>query len=349
MSKKKRKTGMSPGTVMYVGQKEVTHGNVIVMQYNANEVKEFQLDANHLPKPSNDFITWYDVRGLSDTKLVSEIGACFNIHALALEDIVDPNQRPKTNEFEDGILLIVKSLRLVSAETTSMVSEQVSVYLTHNTIITFQEDEDDLFPQIRNRIQQASSRHRQRGVDYLAYSLIDLIVDGYFIVLDSLDEQIERTEGQIVKYAMAGHKSSIHKMKQELSMMRRAILPERDAVSRFFRSESPHINGANELYLRDLYDHIAQVLDVIEVHRESVIGLQDLYNSEINSRTNNVMQVLTVTSAIFIPLTFIVGVYGMNFDEMPELRLRSGYYVVWSFMIVVATLMLFYFRRKRWI
>jgi magnesium transporter len=351
MSKKRkqRKTGLPPGTLIYTGDSQTETSDVMVIQYDETAISEKILrGGDDCLLAREGMVTWYDVRGLGDVKIIEHIGQAFHIHPLALEDVLNTQQRPKWEDYHNGVFLIARAQR-IDNETLAIKTEQIAFFFGKNFLLTFQEDSDDLFPNIRERLHKSLGKIRQKGADYLAYTLIDYIVDGYFLILDKTEEAIEKLEDEILNDFRTSVRSNIYKLKRQQSEVRRAVLPLREVIGRFAREEGEFVNATNTVYIRDLYDHISQVAELIESQRDMLQNLNDLYNAEQSNRANHVMKVLTIVSAIFIPLTFIAGVYGMNFDNMPELHSQNGYFAVWAFMILIAILQLIYFRIKKWL
>jgi magnesium transporter len=351
MSKKRknRKTGLPPGTLIYTGDAQTDNSNVVVIQYNETSISEHILrGGDECPLGQEDKVTWYDVKGINNVKMIERIGQLFQIHPLALEDVLNTQQRPKWEDYQNGIFLIVRSQR-TGSETLDITTEQVAFFFSKNFIITFQEDEEDLFHSIRDRLHQGLGKLRQKGVDYLAYTLLDYIVDNYFIILDKTEESIENLENKILNDFKSTTRNEIYNLKRQQSEIRRAVLPLREVIGRFAREDGKFVEQSNLVYIRDLYDHLTQIAEMIESQRDMLQNLNDLFNAEQSIRANHVMKVLTIVSSIFIPLTFIVGVYGMNFDNLPELHFQNGYFAVWILMIFIAILQLIYFRIKKWL
>ena len=351
MSKKRkhRKTGLPPGTLVYTGDSQTETSDVTVIQYDETAISEKILrgaDACILEREG--MVTWYDVRGLSDVKMIERIGQAFSIHPLALEDVLNTQQRPKWEDYYNGVFLVARAQR-IDNETLTIITEQIAFFFGKNFLVSFQEDKDDLFPNIRERLHKSLGKIRQKGADYLTYALIDYIVDGYFLILDKMEEAIEKLENEILNNFKTSVRSDIYHLKRQHAEIRRAVLPMREVVGRFAREDSQYVNASNTVYIRDLYDHLSQISEHIESQRDMLQNLNDLYNAEQSNRANHVMKVLTIVSAIFIPLTFIAGVYGMNFDNMPELRTKNGYYAILGIMIFIAILQLIYFRIKKWL
>ncbi len=351
MAKRNRKkAGLPPGSIIFTGKKKIDKIDIHYLEYNEQDYKVIDHD-NHsiseLFQASENYIQWYDIRGLHDVELIQAIGDSFKIHPLILEDVVDTHQRPKYEEFDNGIIIIIKALTFDPVQ-TKILSEQVSLYMGPGFVLSFQEKEDDLFNALRNRIHLNKGRIRKRGADYLAYALIDIIMDSYYIVLDELELYIEKLEANILEQSDANIKGQIHQVKQEMLIVRKAIAPLREAISRFAKSENELIDDNTKLYIRDLYDHNVQLLDMTETYRDMLNSLQDLYLSEISFKMNQVMQVLTVITTIFVPLAFLSGLYGMNFENMPELHWKYGYFVLLTVMASIAIGSLVWFKKKGW-
>lgn len=352
MSKKKKhkltKAGLPPETAVYTGQAEVEQSMVTVVQYNIATYEEKILKGWDCPLPSEGKVTWYDIRGLNDESLIQRIGQIFDVHPLAIEDILNTTQRPKWEDYINGIFIIIHALRY-DKRIGNSVTEQVSVYLERNVLLTFQEDTDDLFLPIRERLNRGLGKIKQKGADFLAYTLLDYIVDGYINVLEDLEDEIETIEIQILTKFTPSVRSDVYRLKRQLTEIRRAALPLRDVVSRFSREQGEFIDPANQVFIRDLYDHVVRVIETVENQRDMLNNMNDLFNSEQTNQTNHIFKVLTMISVIFIPPTFIVGVYGTNFDVLPELHFRYSYFVMWGVIILLAILQLIFFRWKKWL
>jgi magnesium transporter len=279
--------------------------------------------------------------------VIEKIGEQFGLHPLVLEDILHTGQRPKMDEFDDYISIITRMLSY-NEETNQVESEQFSLILGPNYVISFQERVGDIFNAVRERLRQKKGRLRTRGPDYLAYALIDAIVDHYFFVIEKIGEEIEFLEEELIVDPGPETLQTIHNLKRELIFLRKSVWPLREMISGLERGESPLIQDRTTIFLRDVYDHTIQIIDTIETYRDMVSGMLDVYLSSVSNRMNEVMKVLTVIATLFIPLTFIAGIYGMNFKFMPELEWHWGYPLVWAIMIVIGVLMLFYFKKNRW-
>jgi len=291
-------------------------------------------------------VVWVNVDGLGDPDLVARLGALFGLHRLALEDVVHVHQRPKVEHYTDHIYIV---LRLPDPGAEGLESEQISLFLGHNFVLTFQERPGDAFAPVRERIRGGKGRLRAAGPDYLAYALIDAGVDSNFPVLESLGEQLEDMELEIVDRPGRGAVVALHAIRRSLLNLRRGIWPMREMLGALSRDADPLVGDETRLYLRDCYDHAVQIIDLLETYREIAAGLLDVYLSSVSNRMNEIMKVLTIISTLFIPLTFIVGIYGMNFHFMPELQWRWSYPILWGIMLSVVVGMLYYFRRKKWL
>ncbi len=293
-------------------------------------------------------IRWINVDGLSDTQLIEALTTRFGIHPLVLEDVTNLDQRPKLEDYGDYLFAVLKMLTF-DDETGKLLSEQVSVILGDRFVISIQEHVGDVFGPVRERLRTGKGKLRKMGGDALAYSLLDAVVDGYFTILEKSGERVEALEEELVTSPTRETLHALHDQKRELLFLRRSIWPMRELIGNLERRESPLVTEPLAPYLRDLYDHAVQVLETVESLRETLSGLLDIYLSSLSNRMNEIMKVLTVISTLFIPLTFIAGVYGMNFRFMPELGWRWGYPATWGVMIVIAGFMLRYFHRKGWV
>lgn len=343
-----KKAGLPPGSVIYVGEQRVSKTALDVIDYDEKELVEKHLDKveDALDYKSKASTTWLNVIGLHDTRIIETLGEHYGIHPLVQEDIVNTAQRPTTEEFPDQLFI---SLKMLSYDQGKILSEQVSIIQGANFVISFQEAPGDVFDPVRERIRGGRWRIRKHGSDYLSYALIDSVVDHYFIVLESIGDRIEKLEEQLSTAPAPEALSTIHSLKRELIELRKSVWPLREVINKLQKSDSPLIKKQTRIYFSDVYDHTIQVIDTIESYRDMVSGLLDLYLSQSSNRMNEIMKVLTIFAAIFIPLTFIAGIYGMNFDIMPELRLPFGYAGVWLVFILVGVGMLAYFKRKGWL
>ncbi|MBK8923052.1 MAG: magnesium/cobalt transporter CorA [Saprospirales bacterium] len=346
--KKVHKKGMPPGTLIYTGHRTENATQVYSVWYNEAEYHEREA---YVPEWQNRpaGISWVDVRSLTDTALIERVGNALQLHPLALEDVLDTQQRPKLEEYDHGLFFILHGLHL-DAEHLELVSEQIAVFMGPAFVVSFQEDPDDTLQAVRKRAQEGLGRTRKKGPDYLMYSILDIVIDHYYVVLDDIESALHELESELHSNgAQTSQKARIFELKRVTSQFRHRLLPLRDAVTRLYRSDCPYIDEANRPYLRDLSDHVAQILDSIDNYRELLSGVEGLYQAEIGNRLNNVMRLLTIISTIFIPLSFIAGVYGMNFDNMPELHWHYGYFFVLGIMLTASIGMLIYFRVQRWL
>ena len=345
-----RKAGLPPGTLIHVGDKRTETVKICLIDYDETHVEErgdVKLE-DCLPFKGLPTVTWLNVTGIHDVGVIKGFEAAFGIHPLVLEDIVHSGQRPKLEDHGDYIYIVLKML-LNANGAEGVDAEQVSLILGPNFVISFQERDGDVFDAIRERIKEGKGRLRKAGSDYLAYALIDAIVDNYFVVLETVGERIETIEEDVLTTVDPSTLKEIQDMKREMIMLRKSVWPLREAISNMERTESPLIGDGVRPYLRDVYDHTIQVIETVETFRDTISGTLDIYLSAVSNRMNEVMKVLTIIATIFIPLTFIAGVYGMNFKFMPELEWEWGYLVVWIGMIVLAGAMLWGFRRKKWL
>lgn len=346
--KKVLKKGLPPGSLIYTGHRAESPSLVLGIRYNATQYTEQE---SYLPPTQNleNGIIWTDVRGLTDTATIERIGTDFGMHPLALEDVLDTEQRAKLEEFDNGLFLILHNLRL-EPDQCELVSEQIAVFMGRNCVVSFQEDPDDTLLALRKRAQEGLGRIRKKGADYLAYTILDTIVDNYYQVLDDIETVLHNLEASMHDQgAEPAFKARIFTLKHLINQFRHRVLPLRDAATRFYRTDCPYVDESNRPYLRDLMDHVAQILDSIDNYRDMLSGVESLYQAEIGNRLNNVMRLLTIISTIFIPLSFLAGLYGMNFDNMPELHWHYGYYQLLGLMFLASVGMLIYFRRNRWI
>lgn len=345
-----KKAGMPPGTVVHIGNRLVENSTITVMDYNAEVLAEHTVpDAaeckEFLESPT---VTWINAAGLHDVALLQRFGTAFGIHPLVMEDIANTNQRPKLEDHGDYLFMVVKMLYR-RGDQDGIVAEQVSLILGPNYLITFQEMEGDTFDLIRERIRGGKGRVRKMGCDYLAYSLIDSIVDNYFVILEEFAERIEAIQEEVLHSQDSSLLVRIQRQRGELLLLRKNLWPLRELVSGMEKSESGLLLDSLRPYLRDVYEHTIQVIDSVESIRELLSVAVEIYMSCMSNRMNQVMKVLTVIATIFIPLTFVAGVYGMNFRHMPELEWRYGYAAVWVLMLALGIGMGVFFRKRRWL
>ncbi|TFG58029.1 MAG: magnesium/cobalt transporter CorA, partial [Spirochaetales bacterium] len=293
-------------------------------------------------------VTWLNITGVHEENIIHDLGRIFNIHPLVLEDIANTTQRPKMEEYDDYLFVVTK-MAYFKEDTGEVILEQVSLLVGKDYVISLQEIQGDIFEGLRDRIRSSKGRIRRLGSDYLLYAVIDAIVDHYFSILEKLGEDIEGMEGELVKSSSRELLNKIYGIKQELVFLRKSIWPMREVVNALQRIDHELIKEGTSVYFRDVYDHTVQVVETVETFRDMATGMLDLYLSTVSNKMNEVMKVLTIFAAIFIPLTFIAGVYGMNFEFMPELKLRLAYPVWWAVTITLTLGMLLFFRRKKWL
>lgn len=351
MKKTSRMSGLPPGTLVHIGEKKTEKAKISIIDYDESQFqeKEAKKVEDCFPFKEKPTVTWINVYGIHEVDMIEKLGTHFDVHPLVLEDIMNTGQRPKMEDFESYAFLVLKMLHY-DEKANKIHAEQISLILGPHFVISFQETEGDVFGPIRERIRNAKGRIRKMGADYLAYSLLDAIVDSYFIIMEKLGENIEDTEEQLVTDPRPETLHTIHNLKREMIFLRKSVWPLRELISGLERGASSLIQESTGVYLRDVYDHTIQVIDTIESFRDMVSGMLDIYLSSVSNRMNEVMKVLTIIATIFIPLTFIVGIYGMNFENMPELRWHWAYpEVFWLAIIVIAGFMAFYFKRKKWL
>jgi magnesium transporter len=345
-----------PGSLVYVGEKREEDPHISVIDYDVERLTTadritVESALEYLDKKT---ITWINLTGVHDVDLVKQLGDAYELHALVQEDILNTGQRPKFEETEDHIFIVLKMLH-PDASGEQINVEQVSLIIGPNFVISFQEQEGDVFDSVRERLKKTVPRVRFLGADYLAYSLMDAVVDGYFYILEQMGERIESTEERLLDNPKPEDLEEIHELKRELVIMRKAVWPMREVVGALSRSESKLIHDYTIPYLRDLYEHTIQVIDTVETFRDMVSGLLDLYLTSVSNRMNEIMKVLTIIATIFIPLGFLAGVYGMNFEtgispfNMPELGFRYGYPLFWFIALLIGGGLFVFFRKKRWL
>jgi magnesium transporter len=344
------KAGMPPGSLVHVGDVLKTESRITLIDYSAEHIEEQAVYAIEeiLPYQDKETITWVNIEGLKNIALIESIGNAFNIHPLVLEDILNTHQRPKFEEYEDYLYIVLKGLS-VDSEELSVNYEQISIIVLDNLIFTFKEVEDDLFAPIIKRLKNGKGKIRNLGTDYMTYAILDMIVDQNFVLLETLDEILDSIEDELLTNPTAGTLTSIQRIKRELISIRRSVLPVRDMLNAIIRSDSALIHERVHIYLRDVYDHALRISESIESYRDILSGLMDIYVSSVSNKMNEIMKILTVFASIFIPLTFIAGIYGMNFEYMPELRWKWAYPVLWIVFITIPVVLLVYFRKKKWL
>ena len=348
--KTSHKAGQSPGTLVHVGEVPSADVDIRRIDYNPQHMTDQTISnpKDCRPSPEATMVSWVNFNGVHNLPLLEQIGANFTLHPLVLEDIVNTEHRPKFEDFDSYLFLVLKMLHY-DIPTAEIHTEQVSLVITPNSVLSFQEKQGDVFEGVRERLRNNKGRLRKMGSDYLAYALLDAVVDSYFGILEQIGEQVELLEDELILQPTPKTLTKIHHFKREMILLRKAVWPLREMIGGLQRNESPLITDATGIFLRDVYDHTIQILDTMETFRDVISGLQDLYLSNISNRMNEVMKVLTIIATIFIPLSFFAGIYGMNFEHMPELHWRWSYPLLWLFMLAISGGMLLYFRKKQWL
>lgn len=346
----RKKPGSPPGTLVHTGVQRVEEVRIQVLDYDEAGLQERDVPGvlDCRPYRDSETVTWINVDGLHDPAVIEEFGGVFGLHPLVMEDVLSLGQRPKVEDYGDYLFVELNMLH-VHPETRMVHEEQLSMAVGPNWILTFQETPGDVLDPVRDRLRAGRGKIRSRGADYLAYAIIDAVVDSYFGVLETVGDQVEALEEEAIERPAPVTMRQIHELRREMIVIRKSVWPVRDLMASLLRTETPLIRDETRVFLRDVYDHSVQTIDTVENLRDVVGGLMDLYLSTVSNRTNEVMKVLTIMATIFIPLTFIVGVYGMNFEFMPELHVAWAYPAVWGFMLAVAGGLLVFFRRKGWL
>jgi magnesium transporter len=350
IKKRSLKAGLPPGTLVHVGERKAEEVSIRIFDYDSAqfEEKEAKTIEESFPFKDKPTVTWINIDGLHEVEVIEKLGSHFGLHPLLLEDILNTDQRPKMEDYGDYIFIVLKML--YSDENKDEIEiEQVSIILGSNFVISLQEYEGDVFDPIRERIRKSKGRIRNADADYLAYALLDAIVDNYFLILENIGEKIEDTEQRLTTDPSTETLQYIRELKNEMIFLRKSIWPLRELINGLERCESKLIYESTGAYLRDVYDHTIQIIDTVESYRDMISGMVDIYLSSISNKMNAVMKVLTIFASIFIPLTFVAGIYGMNFKYLPELEWHWGYFGFWGVSVIVAGIMLFYFKRKKWL
>lgn len=347
--KTSRKAGMPPGSLIHIGERKTHSPQITVFTYNATAFTENQ--PSSLPKAlalcKTGRCCWLNLDGLHQTELLDGLGQDFAIHALTLEDVLNTNQRPKLEIFDRYLFVVLRMVTLDADQ--HLQTEQISLILAAHCLLSFQEHPGDVFEPVRQRLRSGAGRLRQTGSDYLAYALIDALVDNYFAVLEVLGEKLENLEDEVITDPSPASLQRIHAVKRDLIYLRKQVWPMRELMNGLLKGDSALIEAETRVFLRDVYDHTIQIMDTIESYRDLAAGILDLYLSGSSQRLNEIMKVLTMIATVFIPLTFVAGIYGMNFSYMPELEWRWGYFGILGLMLFIALLLLLFFKRKRWL
>lgn len=351
LSNASEKSGMPPGSLVHVGEVHAAKCRMTLVDYNASLFEERVIDSidELLPYNRPDTVTWVNVDGLQDISIVADLGRLFDIHPLILEDILNTHQRPKLEEHGAYLYCVLKALTLDKQYPYAIEQEQISILLLENIIFTFKEKTGTMFDPIHARLKNTHSNIRTYHTDYLAYVIIDTIVDQYFTMADTIDEIIEPLEYELLANPTAHTLAILLNIKRELIISKRSVAPLRELLAAILRSNSPLIQRETQHYFSDVYDHALRVIDTMDTNREIINSLHDIYLTSISNKLNETMKVLTVFASIFIPLTFITGVYGMNFEYMPELTWKWAYPMLWGVFIALLVGLLVFFKKKKWI
>ena len=347
--KKLQKVGLPPGTLIYTGEKPEIETKISIIDYNnenfnVEEVKKIVPNLDNIPQSQ---VRWVNVSGLSNVKLIDDLGQQFKLHPLVLEDILNPNQRPKYEDYGNYLFIVVKTL-LFNDKLETYEHEQISFILGPDFLISFQEQQSDILQPIMVRLQQKKGRIRTMGPDYLLYTLIDVIIDNYFVLLETIPEIIEVVEEELISDPKSATLQRIYDLKKKTIDVRKLLWPMREVINKLQREKTKLINEELQIYLRDIYDHIFLITELLENYRDVIFGMLDMYLSSMSYKMNDIMKVLTIISTIFIPISFLAGFYGMNFQYMPEFSNLFAYPILIIIMTIIAFLMLYYFKRKRW-
>ncbi|NQV49080.1 MAG: magnesium/cobalt transporter CorA [Candidatus Marinimicrobia bacterium] len=342
--------GQSPGALVFIGEQKVEEVTIKVIDYDSQHLTEQDLQDIQvgIPYKDTESVTWLNFNGVHDTDLIRQVGNGFGLHALVMDDIVNTGQRPKMDEYDDYLYFGIKMMRFDEG-TEEIKSEQLSMVLGSNILLTFQERPGDVFDPVRDRIRKQKGRIRKVGIDYLAYALLDIIVANYSSIIERLGERIEEIENSILTNPSQDLLAQINNYKREMNYLRKTIRPVREFMQRIVRLDSDLIQLDTLPFLKDLLDLANQSVDVIDVYRDMLSDHLNIYNTSVNNRLNEIMKVLTIFSAIFIPLTFVAGIYGTNFDYLPELHFRYSYFIMWGVFLTASAVMVRFFRKKRWL
>jgi len=352
LRKRVKKRGKPPGTLIYVGDHSVENIKVRLISFTHDTFieKEIQKIEDCLPESHDEkTVTWIKIEGLSDTKTIREIGEIFDIHTLWLEDVLNTDHRPKTEELEDLVFLILKTVVMNGGKSKEFRLSQVSLFLGNNFLISFEDELSDLFDSVIQRIKAAKGKIRTSRVDYLFFSLIDTCVDSYYPLVERIGKSADALETRVLKNKTNEITHKIAELKSDLIYLRKSAYPLKESLQKIYKSENSSIREKTRFYLTDTHDHIVHICDTIDSYKEMLISLLGIYTSQMSHKMNEIMKFLTMFASIFIPLTFIVGIYGMNFKNMPEIEWTWGYYTVWAIMLAITSGLLLWFKKKDWL
>ncbi|QDT98507.1 magnesium/cobalt transporter CorA [Gimesia aquarii] len=352
LSNASEKLGMPPGSLIHVGDVLEAESRISVIDYDHEHLEESSIQSvdELLQFRKKETVTWVNIEGLKNVELTELIGQHFHIHPLVLEDILNTHQRPKFEEYDNYLYIVLKGLSLeTDNDSFSVNHEQISILLFDEIVFTFKEKKDDMFLPLIQRIRSSTGRVRSLGTDYLTYTILDTIVDQNFVLLDSLDVKIDSVEDELLSEPTTETLVMIQRIKRELIDIRRSISPLRELLSSILRSDTKLIHEKTRIYFRDVFDHALRITETIDSYRDMLSGLLDIYISSVSNKMNEVMKVLTLFASIFIPLSFIAGIYGMNFENMPVLKWRWGYPAIWGVFITVPICLILFFKKKKWL
>lgn len=343
------KTGLAPGTLVHIGSRKTEKTNVSVIEYDEDSIKHIEVDdpGDLAYFKDSSGTSWVNIDGLHDISLLGAIGEVFKLHPLVMEDIVNTEQRPKIEDYGDYIYIAIKQL-FIDEATGDIITDHQSIVLGNGFVISAGESRTRVFKPVRERL-ESGSRIRKMDADFLAYSLMDTIIDNYFDVLERLGDRIDGIEELLISKPVPDTLKKINDLKRDMLFIHKSVWPLREVTSLLERGESQLVKDGTRLFIRDLYDHVIQAMDTSEIYRDILSGLLDMYLSSLSNKMNEIMKVLTIISTIFIPLTFLAGLYGMNFRYMPELEWRWGYFALLGVMTAVAAAMLSFFKKKKWL
>ena len=350
LKKSSRKAGLPPGSVVFVGEKKVEEIRLTIIDYDENQYEEREVKniEDCFPFKGTPSVSWINIDGVHQVDVIEKLGSHFVLHPLLQEDVVNTHQRPKFDEFDDHLFIVLRMF-FFNEEENELEGEQISLIVGSNFVISFQEKQGDVFEQVRERLRNGKGRIRKKGSDYLAYALIDAIVDSYYNILEQLGENIESLQEELVADPQQEDLQIIQHLKRDMLFFRKSVWPLREVIGGLAKSESTLIKGDVLVYVRDVYDHVIQAIDTIETFRDMLSAMQEIYLSSVGNRMNQVMKVLTIIATIFIPMTFLAGIYGMNFKYMPELEWRYAYLVFWLVVVTVFIIMIALFKKKKWL
>ncbi len=345
----KEKMSHAPGHIVYTGKKIDRNVTIEVFDYNGTEVdEEVVTDLNAYHKDIDEkTVTWVNVNGLGNTKILNDVAVKYDLHPLVMEDVANIGQRPKLDEYPDQMFVVFKMLYYDTENKLNI--EHISLIVGKSYVVMLQEYDGDVFDGVRDRLRHSKGRVRDLGADYLMYALMDAVIDNYFLIIETLSNKIEELEEQIYNNTSENFSQEIQQLKKEVIQVRRSIFPLREVINKLEKVDNTLILKKTQVFIRDLYDHTIQVIETVEVYRDTITGLMDMNSTNISNRMNEVMKVLTIIATIFIPMTFLAGIYGMNFDYIPELKMENGYFYFWGAMVAIFVASLIYFKRKKWL